>query len=379
MRSGGGLALGLVLLAIVLGGSAACAPGSAPSPAARSTAPVPAQAEGRSGTGLPSDAGGAARPLAAVPVAAPPARAPLRVVYVARSGSMGPLWIAQEDGIFARHGLDAELRYIASGTLGMQAMLAHEVDIGSIAASSAVGAALNGADAMYFGALQQSFSLWIYSLPEITTAADLRGKRIGFTRRGSTADTALGYYLNLHGLRTDRDLAVAELGESSAALPAMASGAVQAAIFSDPASFLARRQGYRELADLGQLGVEYPQSALVTTRSFAAEHRGLVERFLRAVVEATHRYKTDRDLSLRVLAKYLDLDDPAMVGEIYDLYAGRLVQNVPRATYEGTRTLLEELATQYDQARGADPARFLDLSFLEGLDREGLEARLWGR
>lgn len=357
-------ALGALLLGALL---SACTAGPATSPAGSAGAPAPAA---RAVAEAPA-------PAAAAPT--PAAREPLRVIYVTRNGAMGPLWLAQEAGLYAQHGIDAELTYISSGTLGMQALLAREVDIGVIGASAIIAANLNGADAIYLGAFQRTFGLWIYTLPDITTPADLRGKRVGITRRNSTTDVALGYYLERHGLAPDRDVFIAEVGDQAAMVPALATGALQGAVLSDPATFRARREGYFELADLTQLGVDYPQSAVGTLRSFATERRGLVERFWRAVWEATHRYKTDRDLSLRVLAKYLETDDPELLNNTYELYAGRLVQDVPRATYAGTRTVLEELAAQRPEARGADPARFLDLSFTEALDREGLEARLYGR
>jgi hypothetical protein len=93
----------------------------------------------------------------------------------------------------------------------------------------------------------------------------------------------------------------------------------------------------------------------------------------------THRYKTDRALALEVLAKYFQVDDPELLANTYATYAGQLVQDIPRANYAGTQTILNELAATSDQARGADPTRFLDLSFAEALDREGLEAKLYGR
>jgi len=317
-------------------------------------------------------------PATAAPPA-PAARDPLRVVYVTRNGAMAPMWIAHEAGIFARNGLDTEMVYISSGTLGMQALLAKEVDIGVIAASAAIAANLNGADAIYIGAIQRTFGLWIYAQPDIATAADLRGKRVAITRRNSTTDVALGYYLDRYGLAPDRDVQVAEAGDQATMVPAMTTGAIHAAVLSDPATFEARKQGFRELADLTQLGVEYPQSALTTTRSFATARRDVVERFLRSVYEGTHRFKTDRALALEVLAKYLQADDPELLGNTYATYAGQLVQDAPRANYAGTQTILNELAATNEQARGADPARFLDLSFVEALDREGLEAKLYGR
>ncbi|HEY7064527.1 MAG TPA: ABC transporter substrate-binding protein [Chloroflexota bacterium] len=225
----------LLLVAALL--TLACAAPARPSAAA--PAAGPAALAPAAGT-VPTTPVAAASPA----TAAPTAPDPLRVVHVIRNGAMGPLWIAYEEGIFAQQGIAAELWYIASGTLGMQALLAKEVDIGVIAASSAVAANLNGADAIYVGAIQRTFVLWLYALPEIGTAAELR-----------------------------------------------------------------------------------------------------------------------------VLAKYLETDDPAILNEVYDLYAGRLVQDVPRATYAGTRTLLADLAAQYDQAREVDPARFLDVSFVEALER----------
>ena len=116
-----------------------------------------------------------------------------------------------------------------------------------------------------------------------------------------------------------------------------------------------------------------------SSRTFATERRGVVERFLRSVYEGTHRFKTDRALALEVLAKYLQADDPELLSNTYNSYAGQLVQDVPRATYAGTQTILNELAATNEQARGADPTQFLDQSFTEALDREGLEAKLYGR
>jgi ABC-type nitrate/sulfonate/bicarbonate transport system substrate-binding protein len=162
-------------------------------------------------------------------------------------------------------------------------------------------------------------------------------------------------------------------------VPALKSGAIQAAVLSDPTTFLARREGFTSLADLTQMGVEYPQSALTTTRAFAGAHHDLVLRFLRAVYEGIHRYKTDRALALSVLADYFQTDDPELLENVYELYAGRLVQDVPRATAAGARTVLREVAGADPQARDVEPTRFLDLSFADALDREGLPARLWGR
>src|SRR5262249_17272335 len=230
----------------------------------------------------------------------------------------------------------------------------------------------------WVGGVQGRVGLWMCASAEVGAAAGLRDKRVGITRRGSTAEVGLGYYLDKFGLVADRDLAVVEIGDQAAMVPALKSGAIQAAVLSDPATFTAKREGFRELADLTQLGVEYPQSALTTTGGLAAGRRDLVERFMRSVYEGTHRYKTDRALGLEVLGKYFQTSDPELLASAYDLYVGRLVQDAPRANLDGTRTVLAELAATNEQARGADPARFLDLSFVEALTRQGLERAPFG-
>lgn len=358
----------LGLLPLLLGLLLAC---STP-PAATPFKPAPAPDH--------TDGGRAAAPAAAAAGApAAPAREPLRIVYVTRDGAVGPLWLAEEAGIYARHGIDATLSYVSSGTVGMQALLAKEVDIGVTAASAAVAAGLGGADTVYIGAMQRTFGLWVISAPEIARPADLRGQRVGITRRNSTTDVGLQYYLRLHDLGYGSDATVVEVGEHSAMLAALQTGAIQASVTSSPTNLVLQRAGYRELADLTHLGVEYPMTALTTTRTLIAERRPVVERFMRAIWEASQRYKTDRDLSLAVLRKYLQSDDEELLGAVYDTYTQRLVQDAPRVYPEGTRTLLAELAATNPAATSADPLQFLDTSFQEQFDNEGLEAKLYGR
>jgi NitT/TauT family transport system substrate-binding protein len=358
--------MGRVAAGVLLLGLAAC-----------SRAPATPQATPASGAPPAVEAAPALAPQTAPATAV--AREPLRLVYATRDGGVVPLWLAAEAGLYARYGIDAALRYVSSGTLSMQALLAGEADAGITAASAVVAAGLSGADTIYIGAIQRTFGFWVVATPEVASPAALRGKRIGITRRNSTSDVALQYYLRQLGLSPQSDVAVVEVGEHAAMLSALQSGAIQAAVTSSPTNVVAVRHGARELADLTQLGVEYPQSTLVTTRRFASEHRDLVLRFLRAVWEATYLYKTDRALALQVMRQYLQSDDEELLAAVYDTYTSRLVQDVPRAYLEGTRTILAELAATTPGAQDADPTRFLDTSFQETLDREGLEARLYGR
>src|SRR5216684_3258763 len=75
----------------------------------------------------------------------------VRVAYASISGSMLPVWIARDEGLYARQGLDVELIYIAGAVKIAEALLGGELDFGTTGASSAMGPGLEGADTIMVG------------------------------------------------------------------------------------------------------------------------------------------------------------------------------------------------------------------------------------
>src|SRR6185312_2066802 len=67
--------------------------------------------------------------LAFAPSTARPAEMPLvRANYAALSGAFAPLWIAADRNLFAKYGLNVDLRYIAPAT-ATQALISRNVEI----------------------------------------------------------------------------------------------------------------------------------------------------------------------------------------------------------------------------------------------------------
>ena len=73
------------------------------------------------------------------------------------------------------------------------------------------------------------------------------------------------------------------------------SGAVEAAMISTEFSVLVRRDGFREIADVASMGLNFPTSALVTSRSFIKRSENTVRKFIRGFVERIHYAKTQRE------------------------------------------------------------------------------------
>ena len=102
---------------------------------------------------------------------------PVRATYSSIGGAFAPLWLAQDKGLFAKHGLAVELKYILSAT-GTQALFAGSVDIVN-PATEIIEAGLGGQQV----ALSSVFSIarcsrFIASRIS-NSSADLRGKSHG--------------------------------------------------------------------------------------------------------------------------------------------------------------------------------------------------------
>src|SRR5262249_41334450 len=93
-----------------------------------------------------------APPPAAAPAPAaqsrdePPRREAVRVVYSSVDPSQTPLWVAQDMGLFSALGLDVELLFVESGTRALNTLLAGEAPLGTVGASSVIGAVGSGAN-----------------------------------------------------------------------------------------------------------------------------------------------------------------------------------------------------------------------------------------
>ena len=105
------------------------------------------------------------------------AQIPVRINWTAVTGAQSGMFMAQQEGIFKKNGLDVELLHISSSSRGIQAILAGEIAFSYMDGSNQVQANLKGANiAFVAGATnRQVFSLM--AKPEIKRITDLRGKK----------------------------------------------------------------------------------------------------------------------------------------------------------------------------------------------------------
>jgi NitT/TauT family transport system substrate-binding protein len=300
----------------------------------------------------------------------------VRVVYSA-GGSHNSVWIPYEAGIFRKHGLEVELLFVAGGSTTAQVVQSGQAPIGIFAGSAVVSSGLAGGDLVAVAGVMNVIPFFVMARPDIRRVEDLKGKKIGITRFGSASDFALRYTEEKWPVKRGRDFAVIQNGSMPASMLALKSGAVEAAMISTEFTILVRREGFRELADVASLGLTFPTSALVTTRSFIGRNENAVRKFLRGFVEGIHYAKTHREFSVEVLRKYLKNEDRQLLNVLYDLYVQRYVPKVPYPATDPYKTVLAQIAETDPRAASAQPEPFIEPRFIQELEREGFIQRLW--
>lgn len=302
--------------------------------------------------------------------------APIRVAYSAISGAMAPLWTTQEGGYFRREGLDIELPYIGGGTLLIQSMVGGDVQFAYGPSVPVINAALRGSDLVFIANTGDTLIFSVMTKPEIKEPGDLKGKKVGVTRLGGSADLALEFALKRWGLQRGRDVVVLQTGGLPESLGALRSGAVDGAVLSPPNNLVAKKAGLREMVDIGQLGIIFPNTALSMTRSYLKSNRDVAIRFLRAFGEGQYRLRNDKEFSMKALSKYTKTADPEVLAELYQIYGVRYTgQQIPYVRLEGVEEILKGIDSK--EARQARAADFVDNSLLKEVEQSGFFRKLY--
>ncbi|HEX9143476.1 MAG TPA: ABC transporter substrate-binding protein, partial [Candidatus Binatia bacterium] len=157
----------------------------------------------------------------------------VRINWTAVTGAQSGIYVAYEEGLFKKNGLDVELIHIASSSRGIQAILAGELAFSSLDGLNAAQATLKGANIVLVAGATNRFVFSLMGKPEIKRIADLRGKKIGITRVGSSTHTAALYALSQGGLKPS-DYQILPLMEVPNILTALLAGQVDAGVLSPP-------------------------------------------------------------------------------------------------------------------------------------------------
>jgi len=283
------------------------------------------------------------------------------------------MWIAEQKGLFRKHGIDTEIIVTGQGgAAGISALLANDIQLVASAGDSLVAAALQGADTVMIAGVVNKGLQRIMVRPDIKTPAELKGKRVGVTRIGAVSHSVLLMILKRWNM-SPSDVQVLQVGSSPNMLASLDKGGLDAAVITIPSMFVAEDRGYKVLLDLADTDIYYLQTMVATTRSYVKTNRDKAIRFLKGYLEGIAYFKQNRKESLEVVKKKLRLDanQERNLEKAFDLLNAKYYEAMPYPSMRGVETVLGFVEKDNPKAKTADPKSFVDESMLREIDQSG--------
>ena len=292
----------------------------------------------------------------------------IKIGYPAVSYNQIHIWVAKDAGFFRKYGLDAELIFFRGGQLATQALVAGDPPIVNI--GTLVQAGLQGHDVVLIASSESSYAYSVVTLPSITKVEQLKGKKFGVSGFGSASHNAALIFFKKFNLEPNKDVAVLVAGPTTDRLTAMSAGSIDATLLTPTEAVLAKKRGYGEIYDLLDMGIEIQGNGFATSRAFIKANRATVKSALKAYVEAIYYIHNNAEGTKAIVGKYLRSTDQEVLTAAHQGFV-KLVAKKPYPTLKGIQFLLDEMVNKLPQAKKAKPEQFVDLSFLQELEKEG--------
>jgi ABC-type nitrate/sulfonate/bicarbonate transport system substrate-binding protein len=291
-----------------------------------------------------------------------------------------PWWMAKDAGHFEKNGLDVDLFYEGASSAIVQAMLAGEANFAGLAGPSIVSNVIGGGDVIQIAAVVKTFTIPMYAQASIKEVAQLKGQKVAVSRFGSISHIAV---LNIFQKAGVSGATVIQSGGTPESAAALMSGAVAAAMVPPPQSLMLREKGFRELVGVKQFrewNIPVVENGVAARRSFIDKNPNVAKRFVRAAFEAIRTIYVDKELTLKVLAKYTKVNDDKILDESYRFSVEALSKEgfMPP---EAFTALLEQMISQKSVDEAASKklpiTAYFDNRFVNELEKEGFFKKLW--
>ena len=290
----------------------------------------------------------------------------LRAVYNAVSGVMAPIWVGQEGGLFTKHGVNVDLKYLAA-TTAVQGMVGGGEEVGLVG-NQGIDAKLEGADLIYVASGLPTFVFQVYGRPEIKSMADLKGKVVAVTQPSASTDYAMRIVLKRNGLEPDKDVKILYAQDIAAVFTSVSNGNASAGIMSAPTSLKAKAAGLKPILNITELRIPFLFTGMLSSPKIMREKNEALTRFLRGYIEAMAVIRRDKETTMKSMGKFLKTNDREVLESVYDDYKDVFPQ-VPLMTAAEVKAVLD--VAKSPKAKQMKPEEFFDNSLVQKIQASG--------
>jgi NitT/TauT family transport system substrate-binding protein len=296
--------------------------------------------------------------------------ATLRIGSAGLSGEFLPLWVAQDRRIFKKYGLDTEVITFQGGPLTVQALVSNSIQFHLGGTSSILDAKMQGADTATLAVFIDTLPYTLVAAQKIKSAAHLKGARFAVSRLGAVSDLSLRIALRNLGLNPEKEAVILGIGDQTSRFSALRSGSVDATVISPPLTVTARKLGFNLVTSFQDAGIAWAYDSIDTTGDYARQNRETVLNFLKAFIEGTAYIFKDKEGSLAVLSRWMQLKDREALDETYD-YLLKILPKKPYASDKGMQAVLDAIALRNPRAKQFKPQDFTNMSYLKEIEQSG--------
>src|SRR5262245_1989499 len=314
---------------------------------------------------------------ATAPVDCVKAQERLRVAW-AGGASNGAVWIVQEKGLLKKQGVNAEFISVNASPMALQAMIAGEVDVIVTSVTTLVNSRLTGADVVMIASIVPTFPAHIITQKSVTDIKQLKGKTGGVGRAGTTTEIGMRLGLSRLGIDPNNDVKLVPVGATADALAALSKEIVQFSILVEPFVREAEKLGYKSLVDISSLNIPFHWNAALTRETTARSKASLMTKFARALTEAIHVFKTDKETTMKIIGKFTRISNQDSLERTHQAF-GKILPEIPSPSPEGVKTYLDYLAPSRPEAAKVNAKEFVDLRFVQEVQASGLVRQLYGK
>src|SRR5215510_5335738 len=265
----------------------------------------------------------------------------INVVWTSEVGQFAPLWITKEAKLFEKYGNQVQLIFIQGASSAAAALSSGDAQVGMFSPQVVVS----------------------------TPALDL----IMFGRLGNTMDNRIYAKKGVKSLKEVKRLAISRFGNKANRIAAVETNNAEAAMLTPPMTLQARKLGMTLIADASKLGIPYSSLFFVSRRPYFTKNRADLVNFTKAMIEGVHYYKANKEFSMKVIGKYMKVEDPEVIEENFREYDFPLK---PYPAKEYYALPIQEVGKKDPKVLKEDPDRFADQSLVKELDASGFIDKL---
>src|SRR5262245_817741 len=284
-----------------------------------------------------------------------------------------PLLIAQEQGLFARHGIDARVVLIKGAPTLVASLISGDIEVGYTGGTAVLGAASQGLYLKILSSISSKLTHTIIANPNFKTAEQLRGKRFGIQSIGGSTwmHTILG--LEHIGVDVKRDnINLLVIGDSVLIGQSLEAGRIDAAVLDGALVRRLKTKGFYVVAELTPANIPMLNQAIVVSQDFLQKRADIAEKILMSLVDSLAYTLAPQNKAVvaKTIMTRFHISDPAVAEEGYqDLLTN--VERKPFPSLDALRNIRRLMATQTPKAANVKVEDLIDARLIRRLDESG--------